>query len=804
MSHETTLRASQDHITCFMFDSSDLDLSLKDFPIQDQKHLSIMSDEEVGPEIIPRGQEAQVPNHPIPSMQGAFAESMLDAFEDHQEEKRTVPADSGERRKLLLEQSAGAETDAGKWKQKPGQRYHELWKLMAQISFGIHLLLNGMARDDDQALNILQRHVDEVDAFLESTLEDFDLAQEDIDDRLRNLKLPLENIHIFDGMLEDRDFRNQIVQGNETIEHIITRTAAAMNDTLRNVKHGMDGTREFAKYMADEEHREEWQKERPEMLKLFDAMNGNADGWYKAFVLLQTKGNHLGVSLVQLGTIVAEIDRRAGEISRKTRVSMLSAQQPRALEILTSKKFSLAMSPKAPSSRSSAASPPISPPQSHRSRHSARPSIASMTTKNLPSNPRGITSAIAAALPAFQLVSERERTPAPEDESEDSELEELEDNVQYLTLQPRTYTPPPLTPSRYLPPAPRAQVVSPTPEQVELDLPLQPPARSSLRNRLSRNQKSVPPPLLTTATHSSSSSRISQASSARSASASRVSDSRSKPNSPEKRQNSRQETRQIDNGKSTTAQLTIPLSNIEFPRPPTISFNSYDDSEASPRARNLPLRSYSGEHHMNQEAHHLRLSSYENESSPDSRASSTADMPSMEYHAFIASTQPTRHDFGAAGNYVSSPRSEQHMTFQPVRASPHSPLQRPWTAAPEPRMPPGRASTMQQSSHSYNQNAYNGNSGMSLMSPNVPEVRGSNMSQMTTASEMTVGVGRDGKKVKKKRSGFGWLKKAFSLSEEEKAEFEERRRRQIEAEEEWRRANSPRERVFLDGRRVNR
>ena len=32
-------------------------------------------------------------------------------------------------------------------------------------------------------------------------------------------------------------------------------------------------------------------------------------------------------------------------------------------------------------------------------------------------------------------------------------------------------------------------------------------------------------------------------------------------------------------------------------------------------------------------------------------------------------------------------------------------------------------------------------------------------------------------KVKKKRSAFGWLKKAFSLSEEEKAAFEEKRKR---------------------------
>jgi hypothetical protein len=70
----------------------------------------------------------------------------------------------------------------------------------------------------------------------------------------------------------------------------------------------------------EEEQDEIWREERPEMEKVFEAMQGNVDGWYKAYVSLQTKGNHLGVALVQLGSIVAEIDRRAGEISRKTRV----------------------------------------------------------------------------------------------------------------------------------------------------------------------------------------------------------------------------------------------------------------------------------------------------------------------------------------------------------------------------------------------------------------------------------------------------------------------------------------------------
>ena len=73
---------------------------------------------------------------------------------------------------------------------------------------------------------------------------------------------------------------------------------------------------------------------------------------------------------------------------------------------------------------------------------------------------------------------------------------------------------------------------------------------------------------------------------------------------------------------------------------------------------------------------------------------------------------------------------------------------------------------------------------------------------MTSATEFTTNT--EGKKVKKKKSGFGWLKKAFSLSEEEKAEFEERKRR-IQMEDEYARTQARgRERVFLDGRRVNR
>jgi hypothetical protein len=268
--------------------------------------------------------ELQVPAHPIPSMQGAFAESMQDASENSTPsipKKRLGTAAA--RRQLLIEQDIAEETHAARWGTKPRQQHHQLWKLMAQISFGIYLLLNGMAKDENQVMAILQGHVDEVDEFLETTLDDFDLAQDDIEERLKFLKLPLENIIIFDAMLEDRQFRLQIVNGNERIEHVIQRTAKAMNDALRDVQQGLDACKEFTLYLAEEVDSVAWRGERPDMIKVFDAMKGNVDGWYKAYVSLQTKGNYLGVALVQLGSIVAEMDRRAGEISRKTRVRLL-------------------------------------------------------------------------------------------------------------------------------------------------------------------------------------------------------------------------------------------------------------------------------------------------------------------------------------------------------------------------------------------------------------------------------------------------------------------------------------------------
>lgn len=266
--------------------------------------------------------EIQVPTHPIWSMQAAFAESMVEASAASTPAAPKPKVLSAEtRRKILLDHEPGSDgVVPSRWKLKPGQQYHQLWKLMAQISFGIYLLLNGIAKDDEQVMAILQGHVDEVDEFLETTLEDFDLAQRDIDERLQFLKLPLDNLEIFDAMLEDRAFRLQIVNGNEQIEHVINRTVTSMNDSLRDVQEGLEACKDFKAYLLDIQQNPVWRQDRPEMEKVFQAMKGNVDGWYKAYVSLQTNGKNLGTSLVELGSIVAEMDRRAGEASRKGRV----------------------------------------------------------------------------------------------------------------------------------------------------------------------------------------------------------------------------------------------------------------------------------------------------------------------------------------------------------------------------------------------------------------------------------------------------------------------------------------------------
>ena len=652
--------------------------------------------------------EIQVPTHPIPSMQGAFAESMQEASAAS---TPNIPnnrlATAAARRQLLIDQDVSEETHAARWRQKPGQQHHQLWKLMAQISFGIYLLLNGIARDENQVMTILQGHVDEVDEFLQTTLDDFELAQDDIDERLKFLRLPLENIAIFDAMLEDRTFRLQIVNGNERIEHVIHRTAAAMNDALKDVQQGLDACKEFTIYLAQEMDSVVWRNERPDMEEVFEGMKGNVEGWYKAYVSLQTKGNHLGVALVQLGSIVAEMDRRAGEVSRKTRV-----RRPNPIlhkVSLTIHQFSIS-----PVS-SPMNSPPASPPQQSRQ-------MRQSMLKTLPTDPTMITPAIRATLPAFQLVQDRERTPEPEEQSQHSSAEpELEPE---FILAPRTYTP----------------VPSPQPPQAAIQEAAPPPEirqRSSLRNRFSLKRKETPqeivlqPPPPLTENYWGPRQRV-------------YSSSAPRPDSIPRNHNA------------------VPSLSSPVPR---------ERSANTPPSRGLDS---------------AYCSDFEKPLSPP-----TAPHPSQLTQTISNSPRipPARIDSPPvlSQSFLPSPRSDQQF-FRPVNASPNSPLQRPWTAAPGPNH-----------IHSHSAGS-NGSGSRHVHTPSAlgnrrgaPSAMGmSMMSDMTTVTE-------NGKKVKKKRSAFGWLKKAFALSEEEKAAFEERRRGTDWEQERYYERPQPR---WIDGKRV--
>jgi hypothetical protein len=263
--------------------------------------------------------DMQAPIHPVPQLQGPFEESMAESTNDISDQGQKP--DPVARRTMLLEQPTYERVCAGRWKQRPGEKFHPLWKICAQLSFGIHLIAEGLAKSEDEVMKILQTHVDDVDGFLESTTEDFDLARSDVEERLRYLKLPLEHLGVFDRMLEDRAFRISIVEGNEKIEHIVERTSDAMKDALKDVQKGLQSTHTLGKYLNDLDIK--WVDRNPEHDAVFVTMVGNVEGWNRAFMDLHMQGNKLGGSLVKLAGIVAQVQQRAGTVSRKMLVGRI-------------------------------------------------------------------------------------------------------------------------------------------------------------------------------------------------------------------------------------------------------------------------------------------------------------------------------------------------------------------------------------------------------------------------------------------------------------------------------------------------
>ena len=252
------------------------------------------------------------PAHPVPSLQGPFEESMVESVNEAAE--NDIPLDAVMRRTILLDSAYYQRVVAGRWKQKPGEKYHPLWKLVAQMSFGLHLLARSMAKSEDEVMKILQAHVDDIDGFLERTAEDFDLAQDDMQERLKCLRLPLQHGDVFDRMLGDRAFRASILEGNEKIEHIVRRTKRALKDALKDVQKGFDASNVLDKYLSGLTSR--WERQSPEHEAVLVAMLGNVEGWRRAFMELHLQGNKLAGTLKKLTEVVGEMERRAAAVSR--------------------------------------------------------------------------------------------------------------------------------------------------------------------------------------------------------------------------------------------------------------------------------------------------------------------------------------------------------------------------------------------------------------------------------------------------------------------------------------------------------
>ena len=257
------------------------------------------------------------PIHPVPSMQAPFEESIVESDQlDVNAQVQAMPKLTAKaRHERLLSNKNYNDSYTAKWRKTPTAKWHPLSKIVAQIAFGVHLLHQQLAKSDEEVVKILQRHVDEVDNFIQNTGDDFDAALTDIRERINYLKLPLEHVNIFDIMLDDKQFRGQIVEGNEKIEQIVSRTASLMNDLLTDAQKGLEATTDMAKYL--DKIADSWPTSE-NSLTIFNTMQANAEGWIDCFHTLQMKGNSLGVALVQLGSILNEMSKRAGLASRRS------------------------------------------------------------------------------------------------------------------------------------------------------------------------------------------------------------------------------------------------------------------------------------------------------------------------------------------------------------------------------------------------------------------------------------------------------------------------------------------------------
>ncbi|KAF1844008.1 uncharacterized protein K460DRAFT_397184 [Cucurbitaria berberidis CBS 394.84] len=268
---------------------------------------------------------ATFPIHPLPSMQAPFEESMLDATGETGHVPFVNPKKSVKTRQLLLCRDEGAAEPSWNftynchWRNNPKGKFHPLVKTVTQIVFGLHLLHQHLEKSVADVADILLKHVNELDSFLQRANEDLESSLKDMLFRHKCLKVPMEHVNEFDRLLEDRAYRAQLLDGNVVIERTIGRMSEMLNDYLIDINTFQEANQKLDLYLLD--IGDAWAYHNEDVGRIYSAMCGNTGGWSQFLQSLVAKAEKLGVVLVQVSSYCNEIEKRCGAASRRSMIA---------------------------------------------------------------------------------------------------------------------------------------------------------------------------------------------------------------------------------------------------------------------------------------------------------------------------------------------------------------------------------------------------------------------------------------------------------------------------------------------------
>lgn len=220
--------------------------------------------------------------------------------------------------RLILEQGSLATNEPEAQHGKPmlnkhGAGYHSLWKLMTQLSFGVHLLRQQSTKPDNELANFLNGHSHEIDLHLKRTAKDFKAVYGEVVERTKCLKLILDRVSNFQSRLANEDFRESVFEGRRKIETISSMTSRAITRSLKDIDTGIEAVTELRTCLNGE-----WDDIQEDALPAYIALKSKADIWRCNLEALRMKGNDVNVALEDLCNKVEEMNMRARIASRIT------------------------------------------------------------------------------------------------------------------------------------------------------------------------------------------------------------------------------------------------------------------------------------------------------------------------------------------------------------------------------------------------------------------------------------------------------------------------------------------------------